>query len=155
MLKMLLGASAAIGLLLAATTALGHPHQPASSHDKFERVGRPTADHVRSTPVERTKAHAADAKQVIRSTGSSPAASRQQRVANCSEFATCNGSSAKPRTNATSSAKASKSTSSSSPRAASESYLAKAYLAHVKELKRSWISIEKMGCNNGTNCWDL
>ena len=153
MLKSLLGASAAMGLLLVATTALGHPHGGRDASNRLDRAGRPTVEQVRTTPVERTKTHVSvHTAPVVNSSSHSPAAARRNSVANCSEFSTCDASSSKPSGNNSQSAKGGGS-SSGAKHAASDAYMKKV-LAYRMKLLIDAIMPRQEGCMNGTNCWD-
>jgi hypothetical protein len=152
MLKSLLGASAAIALLLGATTALAHPHKPASSQDRFDRVGRPSADHVRATPTDHAKSSTAHAKQVVQRSGQAPVTKRAERVVNCSEFVSCSGSSVRARTGGEQSAKGSNSSAGAAQRSASEAYMRKVFLQRMKAVIQSLAPAK--GCTNGVSCWE-
>jgi len=109
---------------------------------------------VSTTPRQHVQTRAAaHHKQVVRTTGQSPANARAQKVANCSEFATCGGSTAKPRTGEGQSAKGSKPHSGSS-RATSEAYMKRVLQMRMKGIIEMLAPGKDNGCNNGVNCWD-
>jgi hypothetical protein len=148
MLKSLLGVSAALGLLLATTTAFGHPHQPPSSHhDNYDRVGNPV-EHSSSARSDRVKArHTESARHGARSAHSSAVTKRSERVTNCSEFNSCSGTSTK-----THGASQVSKASNGSKRSTTDAYLQKVANLRLKALIESFFPGK--GPMNGGNAFD-